>query len=235
MMKRNVKKLMMFVVLGCMLLSMLSLIGVEKAYACSCIMPGTYQEEMDKNTHVLDATVVDLKEHDQYTLDVELEVSGVWKGEAERETHILTPNNSAACGYSFNIGARYAVFAQEHDGVLHVSLCSATEPIADTSSIFDELGEPEKLPDDEQLVDPLQGKDNQAEATPEAATDPATTSGDHEVPDALSPDQIKNVVTEEELVEKIDTQHTRLLMVFVAVGVLFIIGAVFLFISRRKR
>jgi|GEM_PF-1424705 len=231
---RNVKKLMMLSLVVCMLFSMLSLIGVEKVYACSCVMKSTYAEDLEKKSHVFDATVVDKTDHDQSTLDVELAVSAIWKGEAERETHVLTAPYSDACGYEFNIGTRYAVFASEIDGALHVSFCSATTPIADMSSIFTELGQPEKL-SDKQLEDPPsdENKDTDQLAAPEASDGPTATTSEGN--DALSPDHIEKTITEEELVDRIDTQHTGLVMIFLVVGVLFILGAVFLLLIRRKR
>jgi len=234
MVNRNAMKLMTAVLLTAMLLLSLSLIGVNKAYACSCVMPGTYAEEMEKSSHVLDATVVQKTTLKQGTTDVELSVTAVWKGEAERETHVITSDNSAACGYEFNIGTRYAVFANETDGVLHVSLCSATTPIIDESSIFDELGQPEKLADEEAVDPPSKGQGDKAQAgATDASARPTFTAT--ELTDALSPDRIQKTVSEAELVNKIDTQHTRLVIIFVVIGVLPIIAAAYLFLSRRKR
>jgi len=232
--KYNLKKLTTMVLLSCVLLSLLGWIGAEKAYACSCVVPGSYTEELEKNSHVLDATVMNKTEIEQGNLDIELSVSAVWKGEAERETHVITANNSAACGYEFHIGTRYAVFAQQFDGELHVSLCGVTTPIIDDSAIFTELGQPTKLPEDP-TVEPTSRGDS-GEKDNRASEDTAVpTSASAEGSSALSPEQIKSTVTETELEEKIDNQHSRVLMLFVSIGFVLLIGAALLLINRKKR
>lgn len=230
----NMKKFTMIVLLSCILLSLLGLIGVEKAYACSCNVPGSYTEEMEKNSHVLDATVMNKKELEQGKLDIELSVSAIWKGEAERETHVITADNSAACGYEFNIGRRYAVFAQEIEGELHVSLCSVTTQIIDESDIFTELGQPQKLPDVPKVEPTSIGDSGEIDSpSPKATAIPTSAVADGS--DALSPEQIKSSVTETELVDKIDSQHSRVVMLFVSIGFVLLIGAAILLMNRRKR
>jgi len=235
MVNRNAMKLMTAVLLTAMLLlSLSSMLGANKAYACSCVMPATYAEEMERNSHVLDAIVVQKSALKEGFTDVELSVAAVWKGEVERETHVVTADNSAACGYEFRIGKRYAVFANEYDGALRVSLCSATTQIIDESSIFDEFGQPEKLADEEAVDPPSKGQgDKDKVGINDASARPTFTATD--LTDALSPDRIQKTVSEEELVNKIDTQHPRLVIIFVVIGVLPIIVAAYLLLRRRKR
>lgn len=192
--------------------------GSEKAYACSCAMFESYVDALETSSHVLDATVVAVKEkNQQQDLDVTLSVTAVWKGEAEHEMHVVTSSNSASCGYAFEAGQRYAVFANEYDGELHVSLCSATSELFDDSPIFQELGQPKELPVDRDHVN-----GELLSASPES-TDP------------LSPEQIKLNVSEEELQQQLDTRKSQLLLVFAAVGGLLLVAAVVMLMMRRRR
>lgn len=198
-------------------LGALGAFGSEKAYACSCAMFEGYADALETSSHVLDATVVAVKEKNQQELDVTLSVAAVWKGEAEHEMQVVTASNSASCGYHFEAGKRYAVFANAYDGELHVSLCSATSELFDDSPIFEELGQPKELAVDR---DHMNGE---------------LLSSPPEESDPLSPEQIKLNVSEEELQQQLDTRKSQLLLVFAAVGGLLLVAAVVMLLMRRRR
>lgn len=223
---QKTRRLVATALLSFMLLSLLAAIGSEKAYACSCLAPESYAKELEKSTHVFDAVVADSQEGTGGNLDVTLTVQAVWKGELERETHVSTPGSSAACGYYFEVGERYAVFANEHEGRLQVLLCSATTKLSDESPIFEELGEPVELSDQDQSNEP-----EQTSGEPSAPV----SSGAVVQSDKLSPDEIKLNVTTEELEQKMDVHQSRLPILFVIIGALPIVGAIVLLVSRKRR
>lgn len=221
---QTMRKLIAAVLLSFMLLSILGAIGAEKAYACSCLPPESYEKELEKSSHVFDAVVVSEEEDTDGNLDITLTVNAVWKGELQRETHVTTPGSSASCGYYFEVGERYAVFANEHEGKLRVFLCSATTKVSDDSSIFEELGEPKELPQ-------LSNEPIETSGEPSA---PASTVGVNQS-DSLNPDQIKLNVTAEELEQKMDAHQSRMPILFVVIGALPIVGAIVLLASRKRR
>jgi len=209
--------LLLFVLIG---LITFGTVGTEKAYACSCLPYVNYTTALQDSSHVLDATVVNKKQLKDGNVEVVLSVAAKWKGEAELSMTVITASDSAACGYEFEIGKRYAVFTNEHEGKLHVSLCSATTPIADDSPIFEELGSPEELSftrDDDGI------------------TTTAKVDGGESGNEPYHPDQIKESVTSDELEQKLAQQKSSLIILFVIVGGLLIVGAGALLLIRNRR
>ena len=60
-------------------------------------------------------------------LRVRFRVRKVYKGKATRITTVRTNESSAACGYGFEEGKRYTVFAQRAEKKLSTNLCSGTK------------------------------------------------------------------------------------------------------------
>jgi hypothetical protein len=58
------------------------------------------------------------------------------KGARSSPIRIYTPDNSAACGFDFELGKRYLVFTYTVENRHEVSLCSATSPYEGLSSDF---------------------------------------------------------------------------------------------------
>ncbi len=62
-------------------------------------------------------------------LRVTIAVEAGYRGVSEKTIQVYTSESSAACGYSFQRGERYLIFASRTpDAQLMVSLCSATKP-----------------------------------------------------------------------------------------------------------
>jgi hypothetical protein len=64
-------------------------------------------------------------------LQVEIAVNSTLRGVNGPAVTVVTADNGAACGYAFQPGERYLVYAHRSpDGTLEVSLCSRTIPLA---------------------------------------------------------------------------------------------------------
>jgi hypothetical protein len=59
-------------------------------------------------------------------------VEEVVAGEVGSSVEVISHSSSATCGFPFQEGDRYVVFADERDGRLETYLCSRTEPINET-------------------------------------------------------------------------------------------------------
>lgn len=59
---------------------------------------------------------------------VTLNVSERFRGAADDLLVVRTEVGTAACGYPFEVGHEYLVFAHEHQGAVTVTICSATQP-----------------------------------------------------------------------------------------------------------
>jgi hypothetical protein len=69
----------------------------------------------------------------------------VWKGQLTKEVIINTPDNSAACGYSFEMGKSYLVFAHGTKGkILRTGLCSGNRPLETAGEELRILGKGKK-------------------------------------------------------------------------------------------
>jgi hypothetical protein len=119
----------------------------QKAYACSCMMPGSPQEEMDRSAAVFAGKVIKMEAPTGPIISsadpvaVLFEVSEVWKGPQEAQIRLTTARDSASCGYEFQGGGEYLVYAYEGEFGLEAGLCTRTMPVANANQDFAELGE----------------------------------------------------------------------------------------------
>jgi hypothetical protein len=77
---------------------------------------------------------------------VTLDVRQAWKGATAGKLQVLTETSSASCGFEFQVGRRYLVFARMGAaGILEVSYCSATREFDGTgpdAEFLTSLGRP---------------------------------------------------------------------------------------------
>jgi hypothetical protein len=59
---------------------------------------------------------------------VTFEIEEVYRGDSSKTLQVLTAGDEGGCGYPFENGETYLVFAASHETQLTVSLCSATRP-----------------------------------------------------------------------------------------------------------
>jgi hypothetical protein len=115
------------------------------AYACSCVIPGPADEELANSVAVFSGKVIDVAKplinigpvSSADPLKVTFQVYTVWKGSMSQTTTITTARSGASCGYTFEKGKEYIVYAYGTDNDLSVSLCSRTQ-LLDTAK--DDLG-----------------------------------------------------------------------------------------------
>lgn len=132
------------ILLTIFLFSALFFAGAGSVSACSCVRPGSPIEELEKSDAVFAGTVVNIdipslqKAKQQFGLgssmdsvEVTFNVSEVWKGPKNKTITIKTARSSASCGYNFEQGKEYFVYANENDKDLSVSLCSRTNLLSE--------------------------------------------------------------------------------------------------------
>jgi hypothetical protein len=137
--------------------------SVAPAEGCSCAGVGPPCQAFWSAEAVFDATVLKIEKNEQRAfvstdggppvpalfndLVVTLEVHRPWKGPAGDRIQVLTNDNSGSCGYPFEPGVRYLVFAHRSraDGRWEVSLCGATvryDGTGDTAAFLASLEKP---------------------------------------------------------------------------------------------
>ncbi|MYA23583.1 MAG: hypothetical protein F4Z30_12750 [Gemmatimonadetes bacterium] len=118
----------------------------DASLSCSCEPPGTPLEELALYDAVFTGRVVAIDqiagtpEEDVWIL---FQLSAVWKGALREDIAIRTGPYDAACGYPFEVGGEYLVYAYFlGDGDLYTGLCSRTNSLAAATEDAAQLGEP---------------------------------------------------------------------------------------------
>lgn len=115
------------------------------AAACSCLAPGPPAQELAAADAVFSGKVVSLEPFTEGfgKVRVTFELAAVWKGlpEGDRVT-LTTAADSATCGYPFEDGVSYLVYAYGEGDDLTATLCSRTRPLADADEDLEALGDP---------------------------------------------------------------------------------------------
>lgn len=128
------------------------LIGPERAFACSCMMPSSVKEQLETSEAVFAGhitSIVDVNKGKEIIstadpLRVTFEVSKAWKGNVSEEITIKTARAEASCGYEFSAEREYLVYAYGDEGNLYAGLCTLTKPLSGAS---DDMKELDKLRD----------------------------------------------------------------------------------------
>ncbi|MBD2871169.1 hypothetical protein [Paenibacillus arenilitoris] len=119
-----------------MLLALLTLtVGMAilpaQAAACSCAEPGTLTERKDRSHAVFEGEVAAVKSSSASlfqpqvrTVKATFKVNEVWKGQVARTIEVITAEDGATCGFRFEEGERYLVFANAKGKSLETGLCS---------------------------------------------------------------------------------------------------------------
>lgn len=132
------------------------------AFACSCIPPQPPEQSFDEVDAVFVATVDDIKESPLSTSSLDpktvfLNVSQSWKGVSNQKITIQTARDSASCGYNFEVGEQYLIYANNTDGKLTTGLCSRTQLIQSADEDMEFL---QTLPEQTLAATPPGAKNN---------------------------------------------------------------------------
>ncbi len=128
---------------SCVILALGALLSVlllmpPRASACSCLAL-SFDEQRERASAIFEGRVdVDRVEGAERILT--LRVTQAWRGVEHEMVEIRTPAQSAACGFGFEVGQHYLVYATSENGALHVSLCSRTARMDDASEDRQLLG-----------------------------------------------------------------------------------------------
>ena len=123
------------------------------AYACSCASPaGSSPKELARREFsgsdaVFAGEVTDIDKPRLITssldpMTVTFRVSEAWKGTERGTVNVETAIEEASCGYPFNEGESYLVYASKgtSSGGLEVALCSSTKPLSEADADLAALG-----------------------------------------------------------------------------------------------
>lgn len=124
----------------------LAMLAVAPAVvACECTPPPPPKKAAAKSDAVLSGKVIALDAMNGRWAKVTVEVAASYKGDAMKSTVLYTSKDGDACGYPFEAGKSYLIYAEladnEGEKVLRTTLCTRTRPLADAVEDLKELGE----------------------------------------------------------------------------------------------
>lgn len=124
------------------------------ASACSCVMPPPPEDALDEANVVFSGEVVEIIENKKlfggsYGKTVHFKVDKAWKGTVESEMVITTGNDDGDCGFSFEKGQNYLVYASISnmyvEGTLSTTICHRTTKISNATEDLNALGEGQEV------------------------------------------------------------------------------------------
>lgn len=111
------------------------------AMACSCMVTDAPLEEQIETAYkdasaVFSGEVISVTDSadDSYSYAVKIKVAKSWKGGKAKEITVTTGKDSAMCGFNFEVGKSYLVYAHGEAEKLSTNICSR-------SRVFDKKGD----------------------------------------------------------------------------------------------
>ncbi|MBP1932757.1 hypothetical protein [Ammoniphilus resinae] len=135
------------VLVCCFVFSLMSVSIPSVGYACSCASKPAVQEELEKSAVVFGGKVIDIREKSQFNpkKTVLFEVSTAWKGGASTQMLITTGLGGGDCGFDFEKGKEYLVYANESSMYggkdLVTTICDRTTELVSAQEDLTILGE----------------------------------------------------------------------------------------------
>ncbi len=116
------------------------LVSAENAVACSCqlSMDSPQKQVTDSynySSEIFSGEVIDITAVDEGTLAVKIKVNKKWKGKFAKEITLKTAKDSSMCGYTFEVGKKYLVYASGAKNNISVNNCSRTTIFGDKQEI----------------------------------------------------------------------------------------------------
>jgi hypothetical protein len=128
----------------------LLLFSYIEAFACSCnqafaqpLKTRLFISKAVFSGEVMEINKIFQKSHISV---VKIKVKESWKGQLSKQVIINTRTDGAACGYPFEVGKSYLIFAgSSDDGNLTTGLCSRNSEIEEAEEELKMLGKGKKL------------------------------------------------------------------------------------------
>ncbi len=129
----------------------------QSVSACSCAELLSPTRAFDRATAVFSGIVVSLEgpinvisSADPVTAT--FQIDKVWKGPQQSEITITTAISSVSCGYEFQIGQWYLVYANGAENNIQVDRCSRTKPLFQADEDLNFLGEGHTISGDQPIT-----------------------------------------------------------------------------------
>ncbi len=140
------------------LLSMLVIFGIlihvapYNVHACQCGPPPGPLDQYAQVEAAFTGIVISITQDQTYPAfnNVEIHVTGIWKGIAASIVHVLTSPFDGSCGFTFLLAQEYLIYADDdlitESGPWTTTVCTRTRLVTDAQEDFDALGLPGPVP-----------------------------------------------------------------------------------------
>lgn len=122
----------------------------DVGYACSCAAPPSVEDALNQKDAVFSGKVIEMNEKKRPIMSsadpitVRLQVDQVWKGEVGKTQTISTARDGASCGFHFEVGHEYIIYAHAKtyggDERLETILCDRTKLLSAADEDLNTLG-----------------------------------------------------------------------------------------------
>lgn len=99
----------------------------DKVFACTCAGPKPASEVYQESDAVFVGKAVEVKNEDHFDI-VQFDIDMAWKGVSEDVVMLMTADSGAMCGYNFEQGRDYLVYAHAGPKYVETGLCGRTQP-----------------------------------------------------------------------------------------------------------
>jgi hypothetical protein len=110
-------------------------------FACSCVaMPDIpierqVKDAFTKSSSVFVGKVIQVNKLNDYSVTVKFDVEKSWNKTFQKEISISTASDSAMCGYEFQVGKKYLVYASGENNKLSTNLCTRTASVVSNKDV----------------------------------------------------------------------------------------------------
>ncbi len=145
-------------------LGVLFLFPPDCASACTCALIGSQKVEgaLSDSSAVFSGEVVAVEKGTATASGpgndtVTLRASEVWKGTDQGTLQVSTPSQGIACGFHFEEGQEYLVYAYGGQQRLEVDICTETKPLSKAGADLAVLGDGERPQDGSEALSDTSG------------------------------------------------------------------------------
>ena len=120
----------------------------RQASACSCAIPESVKDELNRKTAVFSGKVIKMKDVNRLSyikssgdpIKVLFDVNESWKGIDTSQVIVSAARSSASCGYEFELNKEYLVYAYGEIDNLETGICERTALLTAAGEDLEILG-----------------------------------------------------------------------------------------------
>lgn len=122
---------------------LLLVLGISPVLGCDFPAPPPPAQAAEEADAVFVGTVTGVERAGDNDVVATFEVERVWRGPPTATNRVATPENPGMCGYAFEVGQAYLVYANQQDGELQTSIATRTIALDRAEQDLRALGEGE--------------------------------------------------------------------------------------------